>query len=405
MLLVTVTVASAVIEQAGASAAPVTGTLWGSATTATGAPIGGLTVTAYSAAYGNVVASATTGQYAGWYAFSSLPAGHYLISFTDPSGRWGTQWYPHALDAAASAAVTVTAGAATWAPVHLAPAGHLRGQIVRPQAYYKYFAVLCPIVGSVAMCPHPAYQVVVIDATNAAVVAVVGLPQSAIQASVPPAYAQVIPYQVGLAAGTYKVVTVALDNGWGGVPMSRPAFGAPGVDGALPVAGTPPGASDWFAAFAAAPTIHVDAGASTTSSPVLSGYSCDPATLHPGVHLAGQSIGSGDGSLERCDLHNADLTGSVVAGDYGWANLAGVSAAHADFTRAIFGSTDFTGADLTGATFAFGADQPITGGPARMIFNHTTCPDGTNSDNDAGTCDQNGLYPPVAPGPPVIAIG
>jgi uncharacterized protein YjbI with pentapeptide repeats len=58
-------------------------------------------------------------------------------------------------------------------------------------------------------------------------------------------------------------------------------------------------------------------------------------------------------NLQDANLHGADLTG---------ANL--------------------TGADLTGANL-HGAD--LTG----VIWSNTTCPDGTNSNNDGGTCAKN----------------
>jgi uncharacterized protein YjbI with pentapeptide repeats len=73
--------------------------------------------------------------------------------------------------------------------------------------------------------------------------------------------------------------------------------------------------------------------------------------------LDGYLIGPGT-NLTDDNLQNADL--------------AGVDLANADLTGAIL-----TGADLAGANLA------------GVLWSDTTCPDGTNSDNDGETCVNN----------------
>lgn len=142
-----------------------------------------------------------------------------------------------------------------------------------------------------------------------------------------------------------------------------------------------------------------------------------------------------DANLRYCDFHNADLAGinipgaDLTAAKLDGANLSGadlagvqfggeaqsngedltgVNFASADLTGAdldktyIF-STSFNGADLSNATFDDArvitvdfSNAVLTGsdlGAAELINNdtwsNTTCPDGTNSDSDAGTCVNN----------------
>lgn len=73
-------------------------------------------------------------------------------------------------------------------------------------------------------------------------------------------------------------------------------------------------------------------------------------------------------SLAGADLSNANLSG---------ANLSGASLAGANLTGA-----NLSGADLTGALVA-GANL------TDVVWNNTTCPDGTNSNNNGNTCVNN----------------
>lgn len=75
--------------------------------------------------------------------------------------------------------------------------------------------------------------------------------------------------------------------------------------------------------------------------------------------------------LHEVRLHGADLTGSI----FGRSNLTG-----ADVHQATLTNVDFTDANLTGA------DLTNTVGGDSVIWSNTTCPDGTNSDANGGTC-------------------
>ena len=73
-------------------------------------------------------------------------------------------------------------------------------------------------------------------------------------------------------------------------------------------------------------------------------------------------------NLSDADLLNVDLSGSTLE----HANLAG-----ADLTDAILGNADLTNANFSGAILT------------SVYWSDTTCPDGTNSDDDGGTCANN----------------
>jgi hypothetical protein len=91
-------------------------------------------------------------------------------------------------------------------------------------------------------------------------------------------------------------------------------------------------------------------------------------------------------SLAGCDLSGLNLTGAQLAGaDLSGANLngatlSGADLAGADLAGANFNKADLAGADLNGAT--------VTGTTNfnKVTWSDTTCPDGTNSNNDGGTC-------------------
>jgi hypothetical protein len=87
------------------------------------------------------------------------------------------------------------------------------------------------------------------------------------------------------------------------------------------------------------------------------------ATNLTGTHLAGALLVNAD--LGSSNLNNADLSNALLNG----ANLAG-----ANLNRA-----NLTGANLTGANLASANLHGVT-------WSHTTCPDGTSSDDDGGTC-------------------
>jgi len=80
-------------------------------------------------------------------------------------------------------------------------------------------------------------------------------------------------------------------------------------------------------------------------------------------------------NLTSCELGNADLSG---------ADLTGAILVNADLTESILDNAILTGANLTGADWRFGrgVNANLTG----VIWNDTICPDGTNSNDNGGTC-------------------
>jgi FG-GAP-like repeat/Pentapeptide repeats (8 copies)/HYR domain len=87
-----------------------------------------------------------------------------------------------------------------------------------------------------------------------------------------------------------------------------------------------------------------------------------------GVNLA-KAVAS-NANLKAADLKDANLSGA----DLSQANLAGAILSGANLTGANLSGTTLAGANMTGAT--------VTG----VIWLQTTCPDGTTSNTDGGTC-------------------
>ncbi|MGC8499247.1 MAG: MBG domain-containing protein [Acidimicrobiales bacterium] len=139
------------------------------------------------------------------------------------------------------------------------------------------------------------------------------------------------------------------------------------------------------------------------------GYDFVPSNAGP----LGETVDRCDGSTENCnlkgaDLQNADLRGedlqgsnlkdatlaganlsgdnlsevnlqgaNAQGGDFRGANLQGDNLLNGDFRYANFRGANLTGANLHGTNL-----QGAT-------WSNTTCPDGTNSSNDGGTCVNN----------------
>jgi YVTN family beta-propeller protein len=99
----------------------------------------------------------------------------------------------------------------------------------------------------------------------------------------------------------------------------------------------------------------------------------------------GQTVANCGGSLGGCNLGGANLTNAQLAGaNLKGANLkdailVGANLAGANLQGANLIGADLTGANLTGANLK-GAN--LKG----VVWSNTTCPDGTNSTADGGTC-------------------
>jgi hypothetical protein len=108
--------------------------------------------------------------------------------------------------------------------------------------------------------------------------------------------------------------------------------------------------------------------AGSTSSTVTQVVTKVPCPSLAGCNLAGLNLT--DAHLAGTNLSNANLNGANLTGaDLTKANLAG-----ADLTKANLAGADLSGASLAGANLN------------KVTWSGTTCPDGTNSDADGGTC-------------------
>jgi len=109
-----------------------------------------------------------------------------------------------------------------------------------------------------------------------------------------------------------------------------------------------------------------------------------------GADLKGADLLSAQ--LGLADLSHADLRDANVISNLGAANLtdANLTGARVD---ALLLDTNLTGAnltdaDMTGSELYFDnhQDKAIL---TDVVWSNTTCPDGTNSNSDGGTCDNN----------------
>jgi DNA-binding beta-propeller fold protein YncE len=90
-------------------------------------------------------------------------------------------------------------------------------------------------------------------------------------------------------------------------------------------------------------------------------------------------------TLAGCNLHGGNLAGANLSGaNLSGANLSGANLTNANVTNATLSRANLRGANLTGANLT-GAN--LSGANlSGVIWSNTTCPDGTNSDADGGTC-------------------
>jgi hypothetical protein len=114
----------------------------------------------------------------------------------------------------------------------------------------------------------------------------------------------------------------------------------------------------------------------------LQGLNLSHANL-AGANLSGANLSNAD--LDGANLSGANLTGSNLSGaslisaNLTGGNLTGASLAAARLVKANLSKANLSSADLTGAT--------LVGANLRgVMWNNTTCPDGTNSGVDGGTC-------------------
>ena len=97
-----------------------------------------------------------------------------------------------------------------------------------------------------------------------------------------------------------------------------------------------------------------------------------------GALMSGANLNGAN--MQKAYLQNAVFTGAKInAANLQRADLAGAGLMGADLRESNLQRADFTNANLAGANFD---DANVT----QAIWSNTTCPDGTNSNADGGTC-------------------
>jgi uncharacterized protein YjbI with pentapeptide repeats len=112
-----------------------------------------------------------------------------------------------------------------------------------------------------------------------------------------------------------------------------------------------------------------------------------------GANLTGATIQGGYRTLGQSNLSGANLNGAILGGGsnetgvLGEDNLTGANLHGAIISgvRPLVG-VNLTDANLAGASVS--GFEPLFG---TVIYSNTTCPDGSNSDNDGGTCVGHGV--------------
>jgi uncharacterized protein YjbI with pentapeptide repeats len=97
---------------------------------------------------------------------------------------------------------------------------------------------------------------------------------------------------------------------------------------------------------ATAPDVVVVPGSTLTAvDGTMTGAACDPARFHPGADLSGQDLSGLD--LSACDLRTTDLAFANLTAT----NLSGSNLSGAGFYAATLTGADLSGANLTGVTY------------------------------------------------------
>jgi hypothetical protein len=115
----------------------------------------------------------------------------------------------------------------------------------------------------------------------------------------------------------------------------------------------------------------------TGTGPDLNGRNLKGTPL-AGAYLVGATMRGAN--LNKNDLSDALLVNADLAGaNLNKTDLSGALLNGANLSGANLNSADLTGADLTGANLT-GANLN------KVVWSNTTCPDGSNSDSDGGSC-------------------
>jgi Pentapeptide repeats (8 copies)/Collagen triple helix repeat (20 copies) len=162
---------------------------------------------------------------------------------------------------------------------------------------------------------------------------------------------------VMLSIGPHSLVALAADMAGAATKLALDIFRAPG----------PPGPDCTSQNYVA------DADLSNCN---LGGFDLSGANLTfvnlSGANLSGANLSGAN--LSNSAMSGANLSGSFLQGaSLRGADLTGTNLMYTDLTGADFSNADLTGADLSFAVLI-------------VTWSNTTCPDGTNSDDNGGTC-------------------
>ena len=175
--------------------------------------------------------------------------------------------------------------------------------------------------------------------------------------------------------------------------------GADGQDGALSLAGLRCDDGDYLVGFDGAgglicQTLPAADSSGTFSSPVepTATPTSEPSpTATPSSALVHPDCDTGT------DMRNWNLKGKYLWGrdfschDLSGSNMSYTNLGYADLSKSYLIMVNLTSADLTRANLT---DTDLTGADLTdVIWSDTTCPDGTNSDHNGGTCINNPALP------------
>jgi hypothetical protein len=283
----------------------------------------GIAVDVYSSVYGNVVATTTTDPSSNYYV-TGLPPSTYRVRFSDPNHVYATVWNgPGSITFGTAPDVKTIDNLSTTVNKTMTFGGHLTGAATNATGQ--------PLANMVA---------VAVTATSPAIVTTTTTGTDGIFDL------------AGLPATGFKVIVVDPDYFAAPPGGRRPAFNGDQILG------------DLSAAFAAAPTLTVQANQSTSAGVIhLVPSHCDPVLLRPGANLSGVNLSGAD--LSGCLLTGANLATT----DLTLANLSG-----ANFLGATFNFTSLVAANVAGTVFA------------NATWATTQCPDGSTTPVSGGNC-------------------
>jgi hypothetical protein len=319
----------------------------GDVTDTTDAPLSGITVDAFD---GNgALAATTTTNGLGHYYFSWRvldPTASYTLRFTDPSGTRPTVWYGTTVPAAdehGAALVSYELGSATTADVTIPLAATASGRVV--DGHQVGIADLTIEIGRSSGFGTSGAD---------AVVSGVGSPYAVATTD---------------ADGRFELPGLLPGDYWFSIDDNNGAYqtewwGRPGeVQGGV------------------APSVTVSAPATDIGTHTVGVTACSE-TIPPGSNQEG-----------------AVLTGCRFDGR----NLGGVNFTGADLAGSRFRSTNLAGADLDGVDVSHSdlfLARLVPSSRTGVIYDDTTCPDGTSSDDHGDTC-QGHLANPIGSDDPL----